>query len=166
MPATYEPIATTTLSSAAATITFSSIPGTYTDLRLVLLVLGNLNGVGIRFNSDSGTNYSMTYLNGDGASAISYRLSNQTRVNLGPVNIASSTTIPNFMAVDIFSYAGSTNKTFLNSQSFDANGSGDRTAQVGLWRNTSAITSIELTNMGAGNYNSGTTATLYGILKA
>ena len=37
MPATYEPIATTTLGSAATNITFSSIPATYTDLRLVLV---------------------------------------------------------------------------------------------------------------------------------
>jgi hypothetical protein len=105
----------------------------------------------------------MTYLNGDGGGANAYRLSNQTRINLGPNAIASSTTIPQFIALDIFSYAGSTFKTFLNAQSY-ANGTGDVTRQVGLWRSTSAITSINLTNMGANNYNAGSTATLYGIL--
>jgi len=157
-------IATTTLTSNQTSIDFTSIGSGYTDLRLVLNLIGNFNGAGIRFNSDSATNYSMTYINGDGASAISYRLSNQTRVNLGPVNVASSATIPDFIALDIFSYAGSTFKTFLNAQSYDNNGSGDVTRQVGLWRSTSAITSINITNMGSGNFNTGSTATLYGIL--
>jgi glycosyltransferase involved in cell wall biosynthesis len=47
MPATYEPIATTTLGSAAASITFSSIPATYTDLRLV--IVGNLSSFHLNF---------------------------------------------------------------------------------------------------------------------
>jgi hypothetical protein len=145
MATTYDKIATTTLSSAATSIDFTSIGSGYTDLRLVLTVIGNLNGVGLRFNSDSATNYSMTYLNGDGGGAGAYQLSNQTRINLGPNAIASSTTIPQFIALDIFSYAGSTYKTFLNAQSY-SNGTGDITRQVGLWRSTSAITSINLTN--------------------
>jgi hypothetical protein len=166
MATTYEKIATTTLGSAATSIDLTSIGSGYTDLRLVLNLIGTFSGAGLRFNSDSGSNYSMTYLNGDGASAISYQLSNQTRVNLGPVNVASSATIPDFIALDIFSYAGSTYKTFLNAQSYDNNGSGDVTRQVGLWRSTSAITSINITNMGSGNFNTGSIATIYGILKA
>ena len=82
MPSTYEPIATTTLGSTAATITFSSIPATYTDLRIALV--GSLSGGGnygnLRFNSDSGSNYSVTILRGNGSAASSARQSNATEI--------------------------------------------------------------------------------------
>jgi len=161
MAATYEPIATTTLGSAAATITFSSIPATYTDLRLVLV--GN-NGVGsnstyLRFNSDTGSNYSRTKLEGDGSAAASGRNTSGTYIIVGD----NRTTI-GLQTMDIFSYAGSTNKTVLCSTANDTNGAGTINVTVGLWRNTSAITTIVLSI--ADPFSAGTTATLYGILKA
>ena len=171
MPATYEPIATTTLGSAASSITFSSISSAYTDLRLVV-VTPSLGGddVGIRINSDSGSNYSSTYLGGQGSVASSGRETSVTFIRLnapiGPSygQVALST-------VDLFSYAGSTNKTVLATGSGDNNGSGLVSRTVGLWRNTSAITSITiadvyLTAWQNANLPAGTTATLYGILKA
>ena len=168
MPATYEPIATTTLGSAASTITLSSIPATYTDLRLV--VTGAATSVGIylnaRFNSDSGTNYSVTSLLGTGASAISGRTTSAAQMLLSTNQL--TTTNPSMVTMDIFSYAGSTYKTSLNTASNDKNGSGITLRNVGLWRSTSAITSITLldTYGGGGQFDAGTTATLYGILKA
>jgi hypothetical protein len=58
MATTYEPIATTTLGTAAASITFSSIPATYTDLRLVVMCkLLAHQLLMFRFNSDTGSNY-------------------------------------------------------------------------------------------------------------
>lgn len=165
MAVTYDPIATTTLSSAQATITFSSIPSTYTDLRLVFSCTFSVAGqiANVRFNSDSGTNYSSTWLEGNGSAASSYRTTNDTRIQFS--NGAGTTTIPNLCILDIFSYAGSTNKTALQSVSGDANGSGYVFRTVNLWRSTSAINRIDLTT-GSGNFNTGTTATLYGILKA
>jgi hypothetical protein len=80
MPAgnTYEAIATQTLGSAAASVTFSSIPGTYTDL--VLVVAGTLTtgteNIVMQFNGDTGSNYSVTSLLGDGSTASSFRSSN------------------------------------------------------------------------------------------
>jgi hypothetical protein len=69
------------------------------------------------------------------------------------------------ITADLFSYAGSTFKTVLATNSQDYNGSGNVGRTVALWRSTSAISTILLyTN--AGNFNAGTTATLYGILKA
>jgi len=63
MPTTYEPIATTTLSTATASVTFSSISGTYTDLRLVIFALGATSDYPyVEINSDTGTNYSKTVL--------------------------------------------------------------------------------------------------------
>jgi len=162
MPSTYEPIATTTLGTAASSITFSSIPATYTDLRLVLTEFSsNTATTRLRFNSDSGTNYSSTSLFGSGTAAGSGRQADDTGIWLD-YYAGGSTTIPLLQIADIFSYAGSTNKTVLVNGNSDKNGSGAVERIVGLWRNTSAITSVTAAR-DSGNYNTGTTATLYGI---
>lgn len=162
MPATYEPIATTTLSSAASTITFSSIPNTYTDLRIVF---SGFNGsdLKLRFNSDAGANYSQTVLAGSGSAASSYR---NTSIFLNSSGTTGTSSQPVLYTADIFSYAGSTNKTVLSDEQFDKNGSGYITKNVGLWRNTSAITTIEIVASTASTIYTGTTATLYGIKAA
>jgi len=168
MAATYEPIATTTLGSAASSITFSTIPGTYTDLVLTLVYLRDTSGSAypiMRFNSDTGSNYSGTRLTGDGSSAASARQTNQTSISIDG-EYGSSTTVPGLGIVHIFSYAGSTNKTVLGETSMDKNGSGGVIRRVSLWRNTAAITSITILEAVSGNFAAGTTATLYGILKA
>jgi len=77
----------------------------------------------------------------------------------------SGTTNPAMCTFDIFSYAGSTNKTVLVVGSRDNVASGSVARVVNLWRNTAAITSIEVSANG-GNMDSGTTATLYGIKAA
>jgi hypothetical protein len=161
---TYEPIATQTLASAAATITFSSIPATFTDLRLVW-VMGNSSFATnrIQFNGDTASNYSDTRIYGNGASASSYRYTSATNISLE--DGSAPNTPRELITVDIFSYAGSTNKTVLATISNDANGSGSVDRVVGLWRNTSAITSLLLSSA-AGNFVVGTTATLYGIKAA
>jgi hypothetical protein len=169
MPSTYEPIATTTLGSAAASITFSSIAATYTDLRVVMTYTTSVGGedARVRFNSDTGTNYSITRLRGNGTSASSSRLTSQSSLVLcDNVDIGSSTTIPQLLTFDIFSYAGSTNKTLLSENSSDYNGSGTVTRTVGLWRSTSAITTIAIGTLTAATFSIGTTATLYGIKNA
>lgn len=165
MPATYEPIATTTLGSAAASITFSSISSAYTDLRVVFSAKASGGAFRIRLNSDTGTNYSRTYIAGDGSTTASSRSTNSSQIYLNYGSGTPSTTIPTFMTIDIFSYAGSTYKTLLWEQNMDLNGSGEVVRGVGLWRNTSTITSIELTN-NSFNLDTGTTATLYGIKAA
>ena len=163
MPATYEPIATTTLGSASATITFSSIASSWTDLRAVLVGTADGVTVSLRFNSDTTSVYSYTRIKGDGSTASSSRFSNDNRLLLTS-GTGLSSTIQLFTA-DIFSYAGSTFKTALGTASQDENGTGDVVRTVGLWRNTSAITSVSLV-AGAGSFNAGTTATLYGIKNA
>lgn len=157
-------IATTTLGSAASSITFSSIPSTYTDLRVVLVVTAAAGGgyLTAQFNSDTGTNYSSTYLTGNGTTASSGRSTSSVEMFVDTVSAALSTTNPALVTMDIFSYAGSTNKTTLSTASNDYNGSGEIDRAVHLWRNTSAITAIKLLcNV---NLAAGTTATLYGIL--
>jgi len=166
MPATYEKIATTTLGSAATNITFSSIPATYTDLRISFTSITSADNLNLkmRYNSDTGSNYSTTQLYGDGSTAYSGRSTNEGFIwlDLGGV---TDNVYPTFNAIDIFNYAGSTFKTCLISTSADTNGSGYVGNTVGLWRSTSAITSVALL-LTSGNINAGGIATLYGILKA
>ena len=167
MAITYEPIATTTLGSAAASITFSSISSAYTDLRLVIVATMNSAGTmhTLQFISDTGTNYSTTSLYGTGSAAGAYRTTNYSYFELGGESTGGSTTIPMLLTIDIFSYTGSTYKTILGTESNDLNGSGEITRRVGLWRSTSAITSIKIPTS-SGNLAAGTTATLYGIKAA
>lgn len=157
--ATYEPIASVNNTSSGSTVTFSSIPSTYTDLRLTNLFSTSGATFTIRFNSDTGTNYSLTLMQGDGTSATSSRTSNATNLSLGNFyDVGSSGSV--FFSVDVFSYAGSTNKTCLITASDDLNGGGgDRVVRyVGLWRSTSAINSITI----SGSFRTCTTS-LYGI---
>lgn len=164
MPATYEPIATTTLGSAANSITFSSISSAYTDLRMVITYDATIStsAIYMRFNSDTASNYSKTNINGNGTTASSSAQTSQTYASMG------GTDAPMVLyEVDIFSYAGSTYKTYLTNLSMDKNGSGATRREVGLWRSTSAITSILLDgSLGGGQLPAGTTATLYGIKAA
>ena len=164
MATTYEKIATTTLGSATASINFTSIGSGYTDLRVVLVCVDTTTFPQVRFNSDSGSNYSWTYLSGNGTAAQSGRFTNQTEFYN---NISGSSTVPFMTTYDIFSYAGSTYKTMLFNEVNDKNGSGVISPKVGLWRSTSAITAVNLkADIYGTTFGAGTTATLYGILKA
>jgi hypothetical protein len=170
MPKTYEKIATTTLTSASNTITFTSIPSTYTDLRLVSVPIFSGSGeVGfVRFNSDATLNYSTRSLVGTGTTAFtntSGGLENQISFTedqaLG--SIAGS---PQLAIFDIFSYSGTTYKTILGQCANDQNGSGGSMYRVCNWRSTSTINRIDILTLSAANFSIGTTVTLYGILKA
>lgn len=158
---TYTPIATQTLGSAASSITFSSIPNTYTDLILIASVQCTTGGNGtcLQFNGDSSAIYSLTLLAGDGSSASSARLASQTSLQSGLVDTNWGTQI-----IHIMNYANTTTyKTALGR----GNDGGLLRATVGLWPNTSAINSIKvLSAPNAYNFVAGSTFTLYGIAAA
>ena len=165
MPATYEPIATTTITTTTTGITFSSIPATYTDLVLVLSLTTSTEdaSVNLRFNGDTATNYSYTNIYGRYATSVaSERGSSTAQIVILGAYYGTSTTIPTLARVNIFNYAGSTNKTVLSEATGDKNGTGEVGRWVGLWRNTAAITSLTIQN----TVLSGTTMTLYGIKAA
>jgi len=160
---TYTPIATQTLGSAAASVTFSSIPQGYTDLILVCNIAqssGN-NSLRYRFNGDTGSNYSDTYLYGNGTSALSGRDTSQTS---GTIYVTGSTTIEANYIVQFMNYSNATTyKTVLGRSN---RASSEVAADVGLWRSTSAINSISLAMGGSfptNNFASGSTFSLYGI---
>jgi hypothetical protein len=169
MPATYEPIATSTLGSAAASFTFSAIPATYTDLRLIVYGIpanATAQYPVLRFNGDTGTNYSRVTLLGTGAVASTGRNNTQSYVDITYTDFITSGH-PMMWQVDVFSYAASVNKTCLVTNSADQNGSGSVLKVTGLWRNTAAITSITITSTGGANaFATNSMATLYGIKAA
>ena len=164
MAKTYEPIATTTLGSAAASVTFSTISGAYTDLVLVMSIRGSSDiesDIGMQLNSDTGSNYSMTRIYGQ-ASVGTDRNSNSTSINFG--RQGGDLFALNIM--HLMDYANTTTyKTILN-RSGHAGTSSIVLANVGLWRNTAAISTITLIQTGAQNYKAGCTFTLYGIASA
>ena len=168
MATTYTPIATTTTTGNQTSVTFSSIASTYTDL---VLVVGNVNhsyaGSGsvfdyfLRFNSDTSTNYSYTNIQGDGSTTLSERATN--RVSLS-TSYAMASAPPSNIIVNIQNYANTTTYktcTIRNNVSV-----GNVGAEVGLWRNTAAITSVTCQPSGSYYYLDGSTFTLYGIKAA
>jgi hypothetical protein len=158
MTTTYEKIATTTLGSSSATITFSSIPATYTDIVLIVAgTVGSLSNVAFQVNSDTGSNYSNTLMLGSGSAATSERGSNLIS---SPGTVIS--TGQSVVKLQFMNYSNTTTfKTVLNNGGHAGSYVG---AGVGLWRSTSAINSITvLTYNNNSTYQSGSTFTLYGI---
>jgi hypothetical protein len=162
MPATYEPIATVTAPGGSSSqLVMSSIPATYTDL--VLIINGGQSTAdqtySIRFNGDTGSNYSNTQIVGTGSSVTSNRNTSQTR---GFIHSTAMNSLSDTVIVSIQNYSNSTTyKTAIsrgNSVSFRV------VSSVVLWRSTAAITSI--TVLGDANFLSGSTFTLYGIAAA
>ena len=173
MAITYEPIATTTLSTATASVTFSSISGSYTDLVLISQAgstAGN-NNLAARVNSDTGANYSITFLQGTGAVAASSRASNESRITLSERGDLDSTlscvNVSHFM-----NYSNTTTYKTIISRANNAGGAGSTSSPYGLsacinlWRNTAAITSIELFAATGTTFITGSTFSLYGITAA
>ena len=167
MPATYEPISTQTLASGSTSISFSSITSSYTDLVLVCNVFGTANYSGfIRFNGDTGSNYSTTMMQGNGSTATSSRASSQTSINVLSKNIGFDTTYPTNGIINIQNYSNSTTyKTVLSRTNVVRASAGETAAYVGLWRNNAAITSLTIISDG-GTYETGSVFTLYGIKAA
>jgi hypothetical protein len=163
MPSTYEPIATQTLGSAAASVTFSSIASTYTDLIVVAAPLaGSAEEFVMQFNGDTASNYSATILWGSGSTAGSVRVSNQTYAYLnyyGSVSTTQSTQIFNIM-----NYANTTTNKTIIGRANRADSGVD--AVAALWRSTAAITSVAIKLKNGSNFSIGSTFTLYGVKSA
>lgn len=149
-------------SGGAASIDFTSIPQTMTDLVLVLSGAGT-GDIKIKFNG-SGSLASRRSLSGNGSSVAS---GNGTDGYAGRSNAAGIANTFGNTVIYIPNYAASTYKSY-SVDSVDEN-NGTTAYQIlvaGLWSNTAAITSIELSDYGSSlNFSQYSTATLYGILK-
>jgi len=167
LPSTMTPIATQTLTAAAASISFSNIPQTYTDLVLIVNACGDTGSANmrLRFNSDTGTNYSDTYLYGNGTSATAGRTTSVTST-IGTPSGTGTTLGEAIIQFHIMNYFNSTTyKTVINRASTASLGTD---AVVSLWRSTAAINSITIGANSAftANFKLGSSFTLYGIKAA
>lgn len=158
---TYALIDSTTLGSNAADVTFSNIPSTYTDLIIQGSVGSNSSTLNrtirLQFNGDTGSNYSHTSLYGEASAGYSYRLSNVTYMNMVEAISYSSDFSP--FSIQIMDYSNST----TNKSAIGRGGSKDLASlDIGLWRSTSAITSIKLF-LNSDSFRSGSTFRLLGL---
>ena len=157
-----------TLGTAQASIEFTSIPNTFTDLVFLwsLRATGNGNdNVGdttVTFNGSS-ANFTFRYLGGQGINAFS---ASGTSGFLGwhPSNTATSNTFGN-SSLYIPNYTGSTNKSYSVDQVSENNATVTYSSIVaGLWSNTATISSVAFFTS-ASTFAIGSTISLYGILK-
>lgn len=167
MPAgnTYEAIATANGTGSSATISFTSISGTYTDLILTGTFSGTgTGGFGIVLNNDTSSLYSFTLVRGDGTSAFSDRASNQAAFNINYTGSYGTGGVTNTFLASFNNYSNTTtNKTMLSRYNVP---NLETMAYVGLYRSTSAITRVDVKIAGGASFTTGTTFSLYGIKSA
>jgi hypothetical protein len=169
MPAgkTYIKIASQTLSSTSASVTFSNLPQNYTDLVIVASARYTSTnagqGIGIQFNDNTANDYSSTILEGNGSAASSYRVSNTSNGAVGAIANGSQTSY-SVVTINVNNYANTTtNKTYVARQS----GPSFVQGITGLWRSTAAVTSLKILVSGTATaIASGSTFTIYGIKAA
>lgn len=170
LPGDFVSIATAVGTGSSDTITFNSIPQTYTDLQIRIFAKGanTGNGVGtgshIFFNGDTtGTNYWRHSLNGYSTGTSANSANDGAFWDI----IGSSSGLADMYAVNIIDILDYTNtnkrKVVRNLLGEDTNGNGSRLGPLsGLWNNTSAITSISLQSYG-GSFLTPSHIALYGI---
>lgn len=158
---TYTPLATVTLGSSAASVTFSSIPATYRDL---VLVVNAKNTVGANYNSlarlngDTGNNNPSIFMMGNSSGAVGVIRNVDGAGQIGYSNSSSnSTIIAQFMDYS----ATDKHKTILSRSNAEA----ERVSAHAIrWTNTAAITSIAVLIEGGATWATGGRFDLYGIL--
>jgi len=173
----YDSIATVTVGTAVSTITFSSIPSTYTHLQVRFIgrsvtTSGTYDSLLMRFNSDTSTNYSEHAILGNGAAVYADVNNGVGYIIVEPLT-SSGAIANNFGAgnIDIIDYANTNKyKTIKHLSGMDNNNTGGTNFQYGYnafgsgsWRSTSAITSITFNTGSTSNFAQYTSFALYGI---
>jgi len=158
---TYTPLANTTLSSAASSVTFSSIPATYRDLVVVVVAEGSTTLQGrIRFNGDTSSSYDYVRMSGSGSAATTATATNNSSGFISAIAQATTTGALQ-MNINIMDYSTTNkHKTTISRANQSANGT---EAFANLWKNSSAITSVQILTS-TGNWASGSTFALYGVI--
>lgn len=161
-----EPIRTVTATANTGAFDFQSIPQTYQDLMIVAQLRDTNASVTPSYfnfmNNNSGSVYSGTQLQGDGSTASSGRISNQTVMGIGlQAGANANAGIFSSHIIHIINYKSSTHKTILFRDAVDNNGSGAVRVSAGLFRDTNPITQFSFN--AAALFVAGSTVTLYGI---
>lgn len=165
-------IASTTVESPVASVSFSSIPQGYTDLQLVVSSRNNTAGavsdMYMTFNGSGGTAYSERMLFGNGSAAFSESFSSQAYFPRAGYSTGTAFTTGAFSSSSYYipNYTSANYKSMSIDTTTEDNGTGSYIAMMAcLWANTSAITSMTLTPYGGvGGFLANSTFTLYGVL--
>lgn len=165
----YDALASVSLSAATSSVTFAGIPTGYKHLQIRGLILNasGSNNMAFQFNSSGGTDYASHQLQGNGSTASATSSPSQPFAYLSGLPIATS--VYPFVGVwDILDYAStSKNKTIRGLSGQDGNGTGTATdwritLSSGLWANTAAINSINISSPG-NTIGQNTTFALFGV---
>lgn len=172
-PGAMIPIATTTLTTTTATVTFSSIPQEYEHLQIRITARDSrttANGDEVRFtfNSDTSSNYALHELSGNGSSASANAGANLAFIGINRIAADGATaSIFGTIIMDILDYSNTNKfKTVRALGGADWNGSGEIYFSSGLWRSTSAISSITMIGGNNNNFKQYSSFALYGIKRA
>lgn len=174
VPSNFFLISQQVLGSSASTVTFSSIPNTYKSLQIRSIARNTTADVyvtqmGLNLNSDSGTNYSLHYLYGDG-SAVTAGGSGTSfgYAYISGPQIDNSALANTYGAsiIDIVDYTLSKNKTIKYISGVNVNNTTPASNQITLgstvWLNTSAVTTVSIT-AAQNSFAAGSTFSLYGV---
>jgi hypothetical protein len=169
MASTYTLIASNTLGSSAASVTFSAIPATFTDLVLRTSIRGtaanNNDSVSLNINNGAGyTLYSKTFIQGNGATVSTNRASADGTLNVGLQSNGGNNTANSFTSMEVYipNYASTTNKPISAINAMEQNSTTAYiTAGAFLSRLTAATDSLTITN--GSNLAAGSSFFLYGI---
>jgi len=161
----YESIASASGTGSSGTITFSSIPSTYTSLQIRFNAITSFDtSFYVRLNGVTTSSYNSHLLEGDGSTvyAVGDASLGLTRMSLGQWNVTVGATYPFSGIIDIHDYTStSRNKTIRNFVGSNKNGTGAIDLTSGLFINTSAVSSVSL--IADQNFTTSTTVSLYGI---
>lgn len=164
MPQTYEAITTFTATGSESTVTFNSIPQTYTDL--VLVTNSRPNPSKIRFNNDTGNNYDEEFFASNESTYVANQSLNDNYIYGYYYGPSQGADVVGLSIYNIANYTSSSYyKTVITRGAGMTTTLGSNTLNGQVWKNTNAITRIDISNSG-GAFSAGCIFTLYGILAA
>ena len=164
----YESIATVTVGSGgSSSISFTSIPSTYQHLQIrgISRSVGANVNITAQLNSDTGSNYTLHNIIGDGAAVSANGAGSFGSLFLGYTPATGSTaSCFSGTIIDILDYKDTNKYTTLRSLTgSDLNGSGSIRFMSGAWLNTAAVTSVVLSISGGDSFQQYSSFALYGI---
>lgn len=167
----YESIATLSGTGSSTTISFTSIPSTYKHLQIRGIARESSGAgtsstfLGLQFNGDTGSNYALHYIIGDGSSVTAGGGGSLTRTYSGvATQNGAGASIMDANIIDVLDYQNTNkNKTVRILTGNDRNGSGEMVFISGLWMSTSAVNRIDIYSKDGQNFGTTTTFALYGI---